>query len=135
VHFLQIFNWFANKRIRYKKNIGKAREEANVYAAKAAAAAQTNSFEFNRAPAVQTNTFECNRTWSPSEGCSPIQQFWIEPGLWPGTVNQIGTISKIKCFYWKMSKSKNGPKRLLVRTEKLQLIHFISGLFCTLNYC
>lgn len=33
----QISNWFGNKRIRYKKNIGKAQEEANMYAAKAAA--------------------------------------------------------------------------------------------------
>lgn len=32
-------NWFGNKRIRYKKNIGKAQEEANLYAAKTAAAA------------------------------------------------------------------------------------------------
>ncbi|XP_078380724.1 pre-B-cell leukemia transcription factor 1-like isoform X2 [Oculina patagonica] len=32
----QISNWFGNKRIRYKKNIGKAQEEANMYAAKAA---------------------------------------------------------------------------------------------------
>ena len=32
-------NWFGNKRIRYKKNIVKAQEEANMYAAKAAAAA------------------------------------------------------------------------------------------------
>merc|ERR1712203_932257 len=32
----QICNWFSNKRIRYKKNIGKAQEEANVYAARAA---------------------------------------------------------------------------------------------------
>ena len=31
-------NWFGNKRIRYKKNIVKAQEEANMYAAKAAAA-------------------------------------------------------------------------------------------------
>ena len=30
-------NWFGNKRIRYKRNIGKAQEEANMYAAKAAA--------------------------------------------------------------------------------------------------
>lgn len=30
-------NWFGNKRIRYKKNIGKAQEEANLYAAKKAA--------------------------------------------------------------------------------------------------
>ena len=33
----QICNWFGNKRIRYKKNIGKAQEEANMYAAKKAA--------------------------------------------------------------------------------------------------
>ena len=31
---LQVSNWFGNKRIRYKKNIGKAQEEANLYAAK-----------------------------------------------------------------------------------------------------
>lgn len=42
-HFKKIFetikvsNWFGNKRIRYKKNIGKAQEEANLYAAKKAA--------------------------------------------------------------------------------------------------
>jgi len=35
----QVCNWFSNKRIRYKKNIGKAQEEANVYAARAAAEA------------------------------------------------------------------------------------------------
>ncbi|XP_076342809.1 homeobox protein extradenticle-like isoform X1 [Tachypleus tridentatus] len=32
----QISNWFGNKRIRYKKNITKAQEEANMYAAKKA---------------------------------------------------------------------------------------------------
>lgn len=32
----QVSNWFGNKRIRYKKNIAKAQEEANVYAAKKA---------------------------------------------------------------------------------------------------
>ena len=34
----QVSNWFGNKRIRYKNNIVKAQEEANMYAAKAAAA-------------------------------------------------------------------------------------------------
>lgn len=34
---LKVSNWFGNKRIRYKKNIGKAQEEANLYAAKKAA--------------------------------------------------------------------------------------------------
>jgi pre-B-cell leukemia transcription factor 1 len=33
----QVSNWFGNKRIRYKKNIGKAQEEASLYAAKQAA--------------------------------------------------------------------------------------------------
>ncbi len=38
-------NWFGNKRIRYKKNIGKAQEEANLYAAKTAAAADDSDGE------------------------------------------------------------------------------------------
>lgn len=38
----QVSNWFGNKRIRYKKNISKAQEEANMYAAKTAAAAAAN---------------------------------------------------------------------------------------------
>ncbi|NWV57877.1 PBX3 factor, partial [Daphoenositta chrysoptera] len=33
----QVSNWFGNKRIRYKKNMGKFQEEANIYAAKSAA--------------------------------------------------------------------------------------------------
>ena len=32
----QVSNWFGNKRIRYKKNITKAQEEANQYATKRA---------------------------------------------------------------------------------------------------
>uniref|UniRef100_A0A914XB10 Homeobox domain-containing protein n=1 Tax=Plectus sambesii TaxID=2011161 RepID=A0A914XB10_9BILA len=32
----QVSNWFGNKRIRYKKNIAKAQEEANMYATKKA---------------------------------------------------------------------------------------------------
>ncbi|XP_032374002.1 pre-B-cell leukemia transcription factor 2 [Etheostoma spectabile] len=32
----QVSNWFGNKRIRYKKNIGKFQEEANLYAMKTA---------------------------------------------------------------------------------------------------
>merc|ERR1739844_262087 len=34
----QVSNWFGNKRIRYKRNTQKAQEEANMFAAKAAAA-------------------------------------------------------------------------------------------------
>lgn len=41
---IQVSNWFGNKRIRYKKNIGKAQEEANLYAAKKAAGEFLNRF-------------------------------------------------------------------------------------------
>ncbi|NXB40912.1 PBX3 factor, partial [Eulacestoma nigropectus] len=37
----QVSNWFGNKRIRYKKNMGKFQEEANIYAAKTAVDAAT----------------------------------------------------------------------------------------------
>uniref|UniRef100_A0AC34GP06 Homeobox domain-containing protein n=1 Tax=Panagrolaimus sp. ES5 TaxID=591445 RepID=A0AC34GP06_9BILA len=40
----QVSNWFGNKRIRYKKNIAKAQEEANMYAAKKAHAATFNNY-------------------------------------------------------------------------------------------
>jgi len=49
----QVSNWFGNKRIRYKKNIGKAQEEANLYAAKKAAGASPYSMA---GPASGTNT-------------------------------------------------------------------------------
>ncbi|CAF0763675.1 unnamed protein product, partial [Adineta ricciae] len=35
----QVSNWFGNKRIRYKRNISKTQEEANIYAAKLASQA------------------------------------------------------------------------------------------------
>jgi len=39
----QVNNWFGNKRIRYKRNTQKAQEEANMFAAKAAAAIASGS--------------------------------------------------------------------------------------------
>lgn len=42
-------NWFGNKRIRYKKNIGKYQEEANLYAMKTALGA-TQSEESPHTP-------------------------------------------------------------------------------------
>ncbi|XP_062290129.1 pre-B-cell leukemia transcription factor 3-like isoform X1 [Scomber scombrus] len=39
INVSQVSNWFGNKRIRYKKNIGKFQEEANLYAAKTAVTA------------------------------------------------------------------------------------------------
>lgn len=43
---MKVSNWFGNKRIRYKKNIGKAQEEANLYAAKKAAGKSFVSYKY-----------------------------------------------------------------------------------------
>merc|ERR1719259_262384 len=47
---LQVSNWFGNKRIRYKKNIGKAQEEANLYAAKKAAGEGASPYSMSGTP-------------------------------------------------------------------------------------
>ncbi|KAF3422398.1 hypothetical protein E2986_12018 [Frieseomelitta varia] len=49
----RVSNWFGNKRIRYKKNIGKAQEEANLYAAKKAAAAFAGASPYSMGGASQ----------------------------------------------------------------------------------
>uniref|UniRef100_A0A3Q3IG53 Pre-B-cell leukemia transcription factor 1 n=1 Tax=Monopterus albus TaxID=43700 RepID=A0A3Q3IG53_MONAL len=45
----QVSNWFGNKRIRYKKNIGKFQEEANLYAVKTAVDAANVSAQASQA--------------------------------------------------------------------------------------
>ena len=52
----QVSNWFGNKRIRYKKNIGKAQEEANLYAARNAAAQQGGSINRSPSPGMDEGT-------------------------------------------------------------------------------
>ncbi|KAM4640546.1 pre-B-cell leukemia transcription factor 1 isoform 1-T1 [Discoglossus pictus] len=50
----QVSNWFGNKRIRYKKNIGKFQEEANIYAAKTAVTATNVSVHGSQANSPST---------------------------------------------------------------------------------
>lgn len=51
---VQVSNWFGNKRIRYKKNIGKFQEEANMYAARTAVNAATASAQGSQANSPST---------------------------------------------------------------------------------
>lgn len=51
---LQVSNWFGNKRIRYKKNIGKFQEEANLYAVKTAVDAANVSAQASQANSPAT---------------------------------------------------------------------------------
>ncbi|OQV15833.1 Homeobox protein extradenticle [Hypsibius exemplaris] len=53
----QVSNWFGNKRIRYKKNIGKTQEEANMYAARKALQGPGTSSTFSTpAPVSESPT-------------------------------------------------------------------------------
>lgn len=50
----QVSNWFGNKRIRYKKNISKFQEEANMYAARTAVNATSVSAHGSQANSPST---------------------------------------------------------------------------------
>lgn len=58
----QVSNWFGNKRIRYKKNIGKFQEEANLYAVKTAVDAANVSAQASQAnsPATPNSGTTCS---------------------------------------------------------------------------
>ncbi|KAK9405720.1 pre-B-cell leukemia transcription factor 2 [Crotalus adamanteus] len=49
----QVSNWFGNKRIRYKKNIGKFQEEANIYAVKTAVSAAQSGGRLSQHPLLR----------------------------------------------------------------------------------
>uniref|UniRef100_A0A671LQL0 Pre-B-cell leukemia transcription factor 1-like n=2 Tax=Cyprinidae TaxID=7953 RepID=A0A671LQL0_9TELE len=51
---IEVSNWFGNKRIRYKKNIGKFQEEANMYAARTAVTATNVSTHGSQANSPST---------------------------------------------------------------------------------
>ena len=67
----QVSNWFGNKRIRYKKNITKAQEEANLYAAKTAAAAASSSHNSLHSPSHDASATTPGTTARPPLCTSP----------------------------------------------------------------
>lgn len=76
----QVSNWFGNKRIRYKKNIGKFQEEANLYAAKTAVTAA-------HAAAAAVQNSQTNSPTTPNSGkLAPIPDE-------PPKTNQLSPIS------------------------------------------
>ncbi|KAM4603861.1 pre-B-cell leukemia transcription factor 1-like isoform 2-T2 [Polymixia lowei] len=65
----QVSNWFGNKRIRYKKNIGKFQEEANLYAMKTAVDAASVSSQASQANSPATPNSGSSGSYSrPSTG-------------------------------------------------------------------
>ncbi|XP_053442331.1 pre-B-cell leukemia transcription factor 4 isoform X3 [Nycticebus coucang] len=76
----QVSNWFGNKRIRYKKNLGKFQEEAAIYAGKSA----TDVTEV-RVPGSHTS---CPSTPSSDAGICPALSWGNQPAV-PG---ELGTV-------------------------------------------
>ncbi|KAI1884306.1 hypothetical protein AGOR_G00225070 [Albula goreensis] len=63
----QVSNWFGNKRIRYKKNIGKFQEEANLYAVKTAVDAANVSAQASQANSPATPNSGSSGSYSLSQ--------------------------------------------------------------------
>ncbi|TRY74293.1 hypothetical protein DNTS_028725 [Danionella cerebrum] len=95
----QVSNWFGNKRIRYKKNIGKFQEEANLYAVKTAVdaanvsaqASQANSpatpnsgyEELSGSPLYTPHRLDTNSSWQDTTNPSSI----VSPPGPPGSIH------------------------------------------------
>lgn len=72
--FWQVSNWFGNKRIRYKKNIGKFQEEANMYAARTAV----------NATSVSAHGSQANSPSTPNSAGEPRTLSWDCSGALKG---------------------------------------------------
>ncbi|KAJ8251352.1 hypothetical protein GJAV_G00220430 [Gymnothorax javanicus] len=93
----QVSNWFGNKRIRYKKNIGKFQEEANLYAVKTAVDAANVSAQASQANSPATPN--SGGYPAPSPGTAPIPPSLLPtetPAASNGTPQREGSTNQ--CF-------------------------------------
>ncbi|XP_045570902.1 pre-B-cell leukemia transcription factor 4 isoform X3 [Salmo salar] len=83
----QVSNWFGNKRIRYKKNIGKFQEEANLYAVKTAVDAASVSAQASQANSPATPNSGSSGSYSLSHAGDAAAAYL---GLHPSNLNGAG---------------------------------------------
>lgn len=72
----QVSNWFGNKRIRYKKNIGKFQEEANMYAARTAVNATSVSAHGSQANSPSTPNSAGGEKLTNHTSSPPVMVQW-----------------------------------------------------------
>lgn len=72
----QVSNWFGNKRIRYKKNIGKFQEEANMYAARTAVNATSVSAHGSQANSPSTPNSAGGEKHTNHTSSPPVMVQW-----------------------------------------------------------
>lgn len=92
----QVSNWFGNKRIRYKKNIGKFQEEANMYAARTAVNAANASSHGSQAnsPSTPNSAGETGSPWL----CSAIRR--VPPLCALLQLSSSYTLRLFQCWCW-----------------------------------
>ena len=79
-------NWFGNKRIRYKKNIGKAQEEANLYAAKKAAGSSPYSMAGTPGPMMSPTPGDLRG--GPGDSMAAYGMAGLNGGDFPSSMGQ-----------------------------------------------
>ena len=73
-------NWFGNKRIRYKKNIVKAQEEANAFATKKA-------LENDQFSSASYPTASASANWPVPPTSNPASNFFTQPTQPPNGIS------------------------------------------------
>uniref|UniRef100_A0A8C9TWB6 Pre-B-cell leukemia transcription factor 3-like n=1 Tax=Scleropages formosus TaxID=113540 RepID=A0A8C9TWB6_SCLFO len=93
----QVSNWFGNKRIRYKKNIGKFQEEANLYAAKTAVtAAHAAAVQNSQASSPSTPNSGSSGSFSlPNSGDLFMSMSTLNGDSYPGAQVGAGVQSQV----------------------------------------
>jgi len=81
-----VSNWFGNKRIRYKKNIGKAQEEANLYAAKKAAGSSPYSMAGTPGPMMSPTPGDLRG--GPGDSMAAYGMAGLNGGDFPSSMGQ-----------------------------------------------
>lgn len=80
---LKVSNWFGNKRIRFKKNVGKGQEEANMYNAKMSSGDlnHTSDGHSPTMPKLESADSQClsdsQDSWSTAFNCQYFQTLSI----------------------------------------------------------
>uniref|UniRef100_A0A3Q2SW17 Pre-B-cell leukemia transcription factor 1 n=1 Tax=Fundulus heteroclitus TaxID=8078 RepID=A0A3Q2SW17_FUNHE len=120
----QVSNWFGNKRIRYKKNIGKFQEEANMYAARTAVNATSVSAHGSQAnsPSTPNSCYNFHNRLRNQHPRWCLYVVWMLLALFAPLLFSSGQLSK--CFWSLMT---------IQRGQALNEVKMLTGFAFKLN--
>ena len=111
-NYLQVSNWFGNKRIRYKKNIVKAQEEANAFSTKKAL--DTSEGNTTSPPYSASTMTSATSAWPEPQTLNQASNLYAPPqqGItWPliSAVNQTSSHDQCKSQIVEREQEEKGP--------------------------